>query len=192
MQRGALWVSALSIAVVGLLAGMLYLTKRPALRGGVIDPPAPAAEIQLTDFDGRPFTLSSLRGNVVILYFGDTNCQTECPLTMAHLKLALQSLGEKANDVRVVMISTDPARDTPEAMKAFLGKFNPGFIGLVGTPQELATVWREYGVTVEDAGETHSYFLYLVDRSGNFRETFLPDSLPADEAADIVMLLGQQ
>lgn len=192
MQRGALWVSALSIAVVGLLAGMLYLTKRPALRGGVIDPPAPAAEIQLTDFDGRPFTLSSLRGNVVILYFGYTNCQTECPLTMAHLKLALQSLGEKANDVRVVMISTDPARDTPEAMKAFLGKFNPGFIGLVGTPQELATVWREYGVTVEDAGETHSYFLYLVDRSGNFRETFLPDSLPADEAADIVMLLGQQ
>lgn len=191
MQRKALWVGALSIAAVGLIAGILYLTKKPALRGGVIDPPLPAAEIQLTDFNGLPFALSSLRGNVVILYFGYTNCQTECPLTMAHLKLALQTLGDKARDVRVVMISTDPARDTPQAMKDFLGKFNPSFIGLVGTSEELAKVWKDYGVTVEDGGETHSYFLYVIDRPGNFRETFLPDSLPADEAADVAMLLGQ-
>ena len=45
-------------------------------------------------------------------------------------------------------------------------------------------VWKDYGVTVEDGGETHSYFIYVIDRHGNFRETFLPDSLPVDIAAD--------
>jgi protein SCO1/2 len=192
VPRKTLLVGGLAIVLVGLLAGILYLTKKPTLRGGVIDPPLPAADIQLTDFNGLPFALSSLRGNVVIVYFGYTNCQTECPLTMAHLKLALQSLGDKASDVRVVMVSTDPAHDTPQAMKEFLGKFDPKFIGLVGTPEQLAKVWKDYGVTVEDGGETHSFFLYVIDRSGNFRETFLPDSLPADEAADLVVLLGQK
>lgn len=191
MERRVLLAAAFSIALLALIAGVLYLRQKPALRGAVIEPPLSAAEIQLTDFTGRPFALSGLRGDVVIVYFGYTNCTTECPLTMAHLKLALQSLGEKAVAARVVMVSTDPARDTSPAMKDFLGKFDPNFVGLTGSPEQLAKVWKDYGVTVEDGGETHSYFLYVIDKSGNFRETFLPDSLPADEAADIALLLGQ-
>ncbi len=149
-----------------------------------------AAEIRLSDFNGQPFVLSSLRGKVVVLYFGYTNCTTECPLTMAHLKLATQSLGSDAARVRVVMISTDPVRDTPQAMKLFLGAFDPGFVGLVGTGDQLGAAWKNYGVTVEDGGETHSYFTYLIDPAGNFRETFLPDASPADIAADIHLLLA--
>jgi protein SCO1/2 len=76
-------------------------------------------------------------------------------------------------------------------MKDFLGKFDPGFVGLVGTPDELMKVWKDYGVTVEDGGETHSFFIYMIDKRGNFRETFLPDSLPADIAADTRLLLGE-
>jgi protein SCO1 len=107
---------------------------------------------------------------------------------MAHLKLAMDKLGSDSNNVRVVMISTDPKRDNSQAMKEFLGKFSPGFIGLVGTPDELAPVWRDYGVTVEDSGETHSFFVYVIDPAGKFRETFLPDSEPADMAADLRQL----
>ncbi len=191
MQQKVLWVGAISIAVLALVAGLLYFTSKPVLRGAVIDPPLPAADVHLTDFYGHPFTLSGLRGKVVVLYFGYTNCTTECPLTMAHLKLATDALRDKAADVRVVMISTDPARDTPQNMKEFLGKFDPSFIGLVGAPAELAQVWRDYGVSVRDGGETHSYFLYFIDRKGDFRETFLPDSLPADEAADMLFLLRE-
>jgi protein SCO1/2 len=191
VQRKIVWVGVISIALMAVLAGFLYFTSKPALRGAVIDPPLPAADIHLTDSDGHPFALNGLRGKVVVLYFGFTNCMTECPLTMAHLKLATDALGEKAADVRVVMISTDPAHDTPQAMKEFLGKFNPNFIGLVGTPAELAQVWKDYGVSVEDGGETHSYYLYFIDRTGNFRETFLPDSVPADEAADMLFLLRE-
>ncbi len=185
-----MWYIGAVIAAVAAVAGLLYLTRKPSLHGAIIDPPMAAAEIRLQDFNGQDFDLSALRGKVVILYFGYTNCTTECPLTMAHLKLALDSLGSEAANVRVVMISTDPSRDTPQAMKAFLGAFNPGFIGLVGTTDQLGQVWRDYGVTVEDGGETHSFFTYLIDPAGNFRETFLPDSSPADIASDVQLLLG--
>lgn len=190
MQSKALWFIGVVIAGLALVAGILYLIRKPSFHGAVIDPPMPAARIELADFRGHPFSLDSLRGKVVILYFGYTNCTAECPLTMAHLKLATESLGSQAANVKVVMISTDPARDTTNAMKSFLGAFDPRFIGLVGTPDQLANVWKYYGVTVDDGGETHGYFTYLIDPAGNFRETFLPDSSPADIASEVRLLLG--
>jgi protein SCO1/2 len=191
MQYKLLWWGMILTGGLAIASGILFITKKPSFHGAIINPPMPAAEIKLTDFNGAPFTLSSLRGKVVILYFGYTNCPDECPLTMAHLKMTMDILGGKSNDVRVVMVTTDPARDTAESMKTFLDKFDPGFIGLVGTPEELTKVWKDYGVTVEDSGETHSYFVYLIDQDGNFRETFLPDSLPVDIAADARLLLGE-
>ncbi|HTP00041.1 MAG TPA: SCO family protein [Anaerolineales bacterium] len=185
MIHKTVWVGMVSVAAVAVAAAVWLLNAKPALHGAVIEPPAQAAEIRLKDFDGQEFTLSSLRGKVVVIYFGYTNCPDECPLTMAHLKLATDQLGAGAKDVRVVMISTDPTRDSAQAMKQFLGSFSPDFIGLVGSPEDLAQVWKDYGVTVEDGGETHSYFVYVIDPSGRFRETFLPDSEPADMAADI-------
>lgn len=60
---------------------------------------------------------------------------------MAHLKLAFESLGNKAKDVQVVMISTDPARDMPQALKDFIEHFDPSFLGLTGTPGKLQRTW---------------------------------------------------
>lgn len=192
MKSKVLWAGIASIAAVAIVAAIMFLTTKPALHGAVIDPPLAAAEIQLQDFNGRPFSLSALRGKVVVLYFGYTNCPDECPLTMAHLKQATDLLAGQSNAVQVIMISTDPRRDTPQALKDFLGKFSPDFLGLSGTDQQLAQVWRDYGVTVEDGGETHSFFVYVIDRAGNFRETFLPDSEPADMAADLHWLATQK
>ncbi len=192
MQKRVMWGGLILIVGVAAATAVSFFTTKPGLRGAVIDPPLPAAEIQLEDFNGQSFSLSGLRGNIVLLYFGYTNCPDECPLTMAHLKLALDQLGNSSQHVRVVMITTDPKRDDAQAMKAFLGKFSPDFIGLVGTQDQLAKVWKDYGVTVEDNGATHSYFIYVIDRAGNFRETFLPDSQPSDIAADVRLLLGER
>ncbi len=192
MKSKVLWAGIASIAAVAIVAAIMFLTTKPALHGAVIDPPLAAAEIQLQDFNGHPFSLSALRGKVVVLYFGYTNCPDECPLTMAHLKQATDLLAGQSNAVQVIMISTDPRRDTPQALKDFLGQFSPDFLGLSGTDQQLAQVWRDYGVTVEDGGETHSFFVYVIDRAGNFRETFLPDSEPADMAADLHWLATQK
>jgi protein SCO1/2 len=188
MKQRGLWVGITAAATVALVAAIWLLTQKPSLRGAVIDPPWPAAEINLQDASGKDFTLSSQRGKVVVLYFGYTNCPDECPLTMAHLKLALDRMGSRASNVRVAMITTDPKRDTPAALQAFLGKFSPDFLGLLGTQDQLQKVWKDYGVTVEDSGETHSFFVYVIDPAGNIRETFLPDSDPADMAADLQLL----
>jgi protein SCO1/2 len=191
VSKYVLWISAALTGLVALAAGILYFTRSPSLHGSVINPPFEAQDFQLVDFNGAPFTLSSLRGHPVVLYFGYTNCPDECPLTMAHLKLAVDMLEEQAGAVRVLMITTDPARDTPDALHAFLGKFNPEFVGLLGTRDQLGKVWRAYGVAVEGGGETHSNYIYVLDRAGRLRETFLPDSLAADVAADLRLLLKE-
>ena len=191
MSKQVLWIAAALTGVVALAAGFLYVTRTPSLHGAVIDPPVEARDFQLVDFHGAPVMLSSLRGYPVVLYFGYTNCPDECPLTMAHLKQAVDMLGDQSGSVRVLMITTDPARDTPDALRAFLGKFNPEFVGLLGSPDQLAAAWQAYGVTVENGGETHSNYIYVLDRAGRLRETFLPDSLAADVAADLKLLLNE-
>jgi Uncharacterized protein SCO1/SenC/PrrC, involved in biogenesis of respiratory and photosynthetic systems len=189
MQRKTLLVGV-SI-FVGLLAltAFLYLTSKPSFRGAVITPPWSAPEINLTDHNGKTFKMSDQHGKVVLLYFGYVNCPNECPLTMAHLKLALESLGDRAKDVQVIMVSTDPVRDTPQALKDFMEHFNPLFLGLTGTPGELQKAWKDYGVTVEAGGETHSTYLYVIDPAGNVRETFLPDTEPKDIVGDVGLFL---
>ena len=189
MQRKTVLVGVSIFVFLIVLTTIVYFTNKPSFRGAVITPPWQAPEIKLTDQDGQPFTMSAQRGKVVLLYFGYVNCPDECPLTMAHLKLARESLGNLANDVQVVMVSTDPARDTPRALKDFMDHFDPSFLGLTGTVTELQKTWKDYGVTVEEGGETHSTFLYVVDPAGDIRETFLPDTEPAAITADIKLLL---
>ncbi len=191
MQRKTLLYIGVGIGVLALIiliASMLSFGN-PSLRGAVIDSPVHAAEVQLTDQAGQPFQLSAQRGRVVLLFFGYTNCPDECPLTMAHLKTALEGLGAEAQNVQVAMISTDPARDTPQALTTFVNAFNPAFLGLTGTEAQLQQAWQDYGVTVENGGEIHSTYIYVIDRQGNFRETFTPDTEPADIAADVSLLL---
>lgn len=82
---------------------------------------------------------------------------------MAHIKLVIESLGDRAKVVQVIMVSTDPVRDTSDALKDYMGHFDPSFLGLTGTMEELQKVWKNYGVTVEHGGETHTTFLYVID-----------------------------
>jgi len=176
-----------ALSVIILFKG----NNKPTFRTDAINPPVRAAEIKLTDQNGNAFQLSNARGKVVVLAFGFTNCVEECPLTMAHIKLALEKLGPSAQNVEVVMVSTDPLRDTPQAVKDFLGSFNPSFIGLPGTSDELSKVWNDYGVVVLEGGETHSSTSYVIDQKGNMRLTFTPETLPDDIAADLNTLLTE-
>ena len=192
MQNKSLFAGILAITVVVITATVIMFSNtRPSFRSRVISPPVSAAEISMLDDNGKPFQMSSLRGKVVLLYFGFVNCPEECPLTMAHFKQALDLLGPASGDVQVVMVSTDPVRDTPNAMRDFLGNFSPTFIGVPGTPDQLTRVWNDYGVQVLDGGETHTSFTYVIDRSGKLRLNFLPDSKPEDIVHDLKILLAE-
>ena len=165
---------------------------KPSFNGGVIDPPLKAPDIQMADHNGNEFKLSAYRGKLVLIFFGYTNCPDECPATMAHLKLALEALGDTAQNVQVVMITTDPVRDSPQALKDFLGHFSPTFLGIPGTQEQLEKVWKAYGVTVLDGGETHSSFTYVIDKQGDIRETFNTDTTSDEMAADLKILLKEK
>lgn len=126
---------------------------------------------------------------MVLLYFGYVNCPDECPLTTAPIKLVLEGPGDSAKNVQVGMISIDPVRDTPYALKDFMEHFNSTFLDLTGTQEDLQKVWNDFNATVEQGGETHSTFLYVNDPGGNVRQTFVPDAASSDIGADISLLL---
>jgi protein SCO1/2 len=188
LQRKYIW---LVLTAIMLLVGYGLVNRKPAFQNPVIDPPLIAADFSLPDDHGSPFRMSAMRGKLVLLYFGFTNCPDECPLTMAHFKQVFEALGPESKNIQVVMVSTDPLRDTPQSLRDFLGKFNPTFIGIPGTPDQLAQVWQDYGVQVLDGGETHSSYTYVIDQKGMQRLTISPNTSPDAIAADLKILLGQ-
>ncbi len=192
MSRKFIWLGTISIALIAALAvAYFFILRKPVLYGAVFDPPISAAEINTIDAHGNAFRMSDLHGKLTLLYFGYLNCPLECPLTMAHLKQALDLLGSNARDIRVVMVSTDPQRDTPQAMNDFLGRFDPSFLGISGNPDDLMKIYRDYKVVVLEGGETHSSFTYVIDRHGKLRLTFVPDSTPEDIAHDLKIILAE-
>jgi protein SCO1/2 len=194
MEKKFLWVGLTLLAVVLLAVAVtiFVVTTNDHLRGSAIDPPAPAADFSLTDQNGRTVSLSDYHGRYVLLFFGYTHCTTECPATMAVLKQVYADLGDQASKVQVLFLSTDPARDTTQAMGTFVDRFNPAFVGLTGTQADLQKVWLDYGVTVLDSGETHSTFVYLIDPAGNLRLTYASPTSPDDILADLRLLFRKE
>jgi len=143
-------------------------------RDTVYDPARPAPELRLTDQDGRPFDLASLRGAMALVYFGYTHCPDICPTTLVDLRTDVQAYGKP---VKVVFVTVDPARDTAAAMKSYLDAFKAGFIGLTGTDAQIAAAAKAWGVgyraepadSLGNYAMTHTTEVYLVDASGTLR-----------------------
>src|SRR5262249_43299152 len=104
-------------------------------RGGVITPPLAKPRFVLTDTSGAPFDFwERTQGFVTLLFFGYTYCRDQCPLHMANIGSALKTLPSGfADKVKLVFVTTDPARDTPAVLRHWLDRFDRRFIGLTGT-----------------------------------------------------------
>jgi len=180
------------IVFIVLMVSVSCSALQPAFKGEVVESVTSAPEINQTDHNGRLFKLSDERGKVTLVFFGFTNCVDECPLTLAHLKQARELLGQSAENVQVVLVSTDPVRDTPGVLRDYLNKFEPSFVGITGSMEELSRIWKDYGVIVEDGGETHSSYTYVIDQQGDLRLHFDPEMVPEDIASDLNILLSSQ
>ena len=190
MQRQIFLPMLLGLMVLlGFGAGWFFIATQ-TFHGHVIDPPRLVADIRMKDEAGQLFELGTTQKKIVLLFFGYTHCPDECPLTLANLKLALEMLGTDVQKVQVVMVSTDPVRDTPEALNRYLNKFNPDFLGITGRVDQMQKIYDDYNVIVLEGGETHSTFVYVIDSARQWRLTFLPDSLPEDIAHDLRILLA--
>ncbi len=134
-----------------------------ALHGTPLAPiPAPAFA-GFTDTHGRAFSWSNARGRAVLVFFGYTHCPDVCPLTLAALAQALSTLGPLRQRVRVVFVSLDPARDTPNVLRTYLDAFIPNAIGLRGPLSDVAASAQQWGVTWRRVNAAHG--AYWIDHT---------------------------
>ena len=116
--------------------------------GAALPSPIAKPSFTLTDFNGKPFDFAAeTNGKVALLFFGYTHCPDVCPLHMANIAAVLKEMPwEERSVVRVVFVTTDPERDTPQRLKEWLGNFDPAFVGLTGTKDELVRVQASLGL----------------------------------------------
>ena len=200
MDRKSLTVGVSLFLVISAAAVITFLFGRnDTFRGTSYAAPYPTApDFSLTRANGETFRLSEQKDKVTLLFFGYTSCPDVCPTTMADLKRALDSLSSKnLKQVQVVFVTVDPKRDTPERVQEYADHFNPEFIGLSGSEDELAKVWNEYGIYrlevpgVSAAGYSvdHTARITMIDKDGTMRVSFGFDTPVEDFIHDIQLLL---
>lgn len=162
MRRFILPLVAVVAVVAGLTAGYL-LEGEKEVKGF----PGLGGDFQLESAEG-PVSLADFRDQVVVLYFGYVSCPDACPMTMGKVSAALQKMEpEQRERVRVVLISIDPERDTPEMMADYTSFFGDEFVGLTGSPQEIDKVARSYHVLYQRVEMPSSGMGYTVDHTSN-------------------------
>lgn len=158
-------------------------------------------DFTLTDGSGKPFSLSSLKGKVVLLTFGFTNCPDVCPTELLTFNDTFKQLGEQSKDVAAVFVSVDPDRDTPELIGRYAAQFNPAFIGLTDTNggRDIAVVKQQYRIVSARTdiksdriyNVDHSSGTYIIDKKGE-AAVFVPFGADATQiAGDIRKLLAE-
>jgi protein SCO1/2 len=173
------------------------------LRGRVLDPPLAKPEAGFTDTEGRSFDLrAETDGFLTLLFFGYTHCPDVCPVHMANIAAVLKTLPPSITTrTKVLFVTTDPGRDTPERLRSWLGGFDPSFIGLSG---DTATLNRTQAALMLPPAQ-----IGAADSAGNYQVghaapvvAFTPDGLAramypfgirqADWAHDLPRLMGGQ
>lgn len=182
---GAVVLVGLVLLAVGLVAAVVLARNTPA--AGIAATAVPgsyayarvreAPPLDLTDQDGNPFDLASLRGRPVLVYFGYTHCPDVCPTSIGIINETLTATGPGP---RVVFVSIDPDRDDVAAMKSYLRYLPAGYVGLSGTPEAIRRVADGWGVQYAkiETGSAggyamgHSSEVYLIDGLGQLRAAF--------------------
>ena len=153
--------------------------------------------VALTDHNGQVRRLPDFAGKVVVVFFGYTQCPDVCPTTLAELAEVKKLLGKDGDRLQGLFVTVDPERDTPELLKAYMSNFDPGFLALRPTPEELAAVAKEFKIyykKVPGASATsytmdHSAGSYVYDSKGQLRLFTRYGSGASVLAADIAKLL---
>ena len=169
----------LRILVVGLvvLVATMFLLPRaqrgePPQTATMLPEPRPLADVRFVDEAGREAHLSDFKGDFTLLFFGFTNCPDVCPLTLSLLAQVRADVASRAPRLtpRVLFVSVDPNRDTPERIAAYLDGFDPEFVGVTAPDAELAPLLQALGVAVEkhehggaNYNVVHNSAIYVLD-----------------------------
>lgn len=155
-------------------------------------------DFALTDHHGQRRTLADFRGRAVVIFFGYTHCPDVCPTAMERFNQVLQRMAGDAARVQVLFVTLDPERDTREVLAKYVPFFNPGFLGLVGSVDEVAATAKEFRVyfskrTATGAGGytvDHWAGAYAFDPAGRLRLYIAPETPIDAVAGDLRRLLA--
>jgi protein SCO1/2 len=202
MSRSQSIALAAVIAIVAVAGGILSARWLLQQQTGVqstlttatlLTPPRPLPPLALVDQDNRPFGADRLRGGWSFVFFGFTSCPDVCPVTMSALAQTRKLLADlpETSQPRVVMISVDPQRDTPERLAGYVKGFDPAFVGATGTKPAIDELAQRMGVLVatrplegDNYAVDHSTSVFLIDPDGALRALFSAPHAPDQIAAD--------
>jgi protein SCO1/2 len=184
LPRALLILAALAAAVTGFYVARQIDRTSPQLASGTWFPERwRVADFRLTDSAGQDFTLARLSGAPTLLFFGFTHCPDVCPTTL--LKLARVRKAAAIPDLKVLFVSIDPQRDTPEVIARYVHAFDPQFEGVTGEPAAIDALARRFNVAVNrvelpggDYTMDHSAVVFLLDANARVVAIFTP---PFDE-----------
>lgn len=198
------WVPALRAGLLRLFAAaavLLGAAAHAAPQPAVYDIHGhlPDLKFTLSGAQGHTVSQDDVKGKTVLLFFGYASCPDVCPTTMAQLADVMNRLGQDAAEVRILFVSVDPHRDTPDGLQAYVNAFNSNAIGLTGSERQIADVARRYrvsyqidkprpGADPDSYNVTHSRGVYVFDRDGEAR-LLLSDSSSTDQIVDALRKL---
>ena len=162
--KNLLWMIAILLGLTIFGVGCQAFAPAYEYKGALLDPPSPLPDFELNDTNEQPFHLSDVEGDIALVYFGYTFCPDVCPLSMWDIKNALKDL-EGRDRVKVIFISVDPERDTPEVLGRYLAAFDPEFIGLTDDFEKTETVMKPFGAFAEKEEVSDSAAQYLVSHT---------------------------
>ena len=175
------FIRAVVVGAFAAGAGVVFTgcteAPKPAFKGVDITGVDYARDLPLTDQFGQQRHLKDFAGKVVAVFFGYTNCPDVCPTTMAELAQVKSELGADGERLQVLFVTVDPERDTPEVLKAYMAHFDPSFLALRGSQDELAAVAKDFKIFYKQVpGDTptsytmdHSAGMYMFDTNGRPR-----------------------
>jgi protein SCO1/2 len=191
--------------VATLLAGLLAgcgedAPAEPGYHGAVLDQPYVVPETPLTDTGGASYSLADDTDKpLTLVFFGYTHCPDICQVVMASLASAMTRLDEREREqVDVVFVTTDPARDDEATLRDYLDRFDPTFIGLTGDLGTVIDIGRPLAVAVEKGERlpsggyevTHGTHVTAIDERDRVPLVWTQGTSASDFADDIHRLLG--
>jgi protein SCO1/2 len=182
------------VALGCVAAGGLWyqVEQRAGPQVEIVGTPQVGGPFSLIDQSGHVKTDADFRGRWMLVYFGYTNCPDVCPTTLALMSEVLKQLNGRANLIAPIFITVDPAHDTSNVLKQYLASFDPRYIGLTGSQQQIAAVAREYKVysvkrPLKGGGYAvdHSSVVCLMGPDGKFVTVYDNSQTPEQIAADL-------
>ncbi|MGI9234141.1 MAG: SCO family protein [Woeseiaceae bacterium] len=189
---------AIALAV-GVFLAVQMQAPEEAKAAFILPAPTPLPEFSLVDQSGGAVTRDTFRGHWNLVFFGFTHCPDICPMTLQILATARKTLAEKGQEPlpRIVLVSVDPERDTPELMRQYLAYFGDGNLGITGSLDEVEKLTRALGIfferqsgTDENYSVDHSAAVLVVNPDGQFHALFSGKHMIENYVHDVPLIMA--